>query len=117
MKSKKVFYIFLLLVFAVYSTTGIFTKLASGYSFLSPRFCMFFACALGVIGIYAVLWQMVLKHVRLSVAYMMKSVTVVYGMLVASLIFGEHITVNNIIGCLLIIVGILLLPVQKEQES
>lgn len=113
MKTKRAntaFYAFLLLVFAVYSTTGILTKLASGYAVLSPWFCLFFLCALCVIGIYAVLWQIVLKHVQLSTAYMMKSVTVIYGMLIASLIFDEHITWNNIFGCILIMVGIIVLP-------
>lgn len=63
------------------------------------------------------LWQLVLKHVALSTAYMMKSVTVIYGMLIASLVFGEHISVHNIIGCALIILGIVLLPMHKENQT
>lgn len=105
----------LLLVFAVYSTTGIFTKLASNYPLLSIPFCIYFACAIGVIGIYAVLWQRVLKHTELSLAYMMKSITIIYGMLIASLVFGESITLKNLTGCLLIIAGIVLLPHQSQE--
>lgn len=77
---------------------------------------MFFLCALGVIGIYAVLWQMVLKRVPLSAAYMMKSVTVIYGMMIASQLFGEHISIKNLAGCALIIAGIALLPVSSGES-
>lgn len=103
-------YAWLLLVFAVYSSYEIFIKVASQYEFLTFRFCLFFTCALGVIFIYAILWQIVLKHSPLSTAYMMKSVTIVYGMLIASIVFGEKISWNNILGCLFIITGIVTLP-------
>lgn len=66
------------------------------------------AGAMGVMGLYAVLWQQVLKHIELSLAYMFKGTSIVFVMLLAHMIFGEQITWNNIIGTVIIILGIVL---------
>lgn len=101
--------IMLLLVFLIYSSANIFMKLAasSGRDILS--IALYFSCAIGVLGIYACLWQKVLKHIPLATAFMFKSITVLYGMMFAFLFFGEVITINNIIGASLIIAGIIVL--------
>ena len=59
-------------------------------------------------GIYAVLWQQVLKYIELSVAYMFKGTALIFTMLLAYWLFGEPITTNNIIGAAIIIFGIIL---------
>lgn len=66
------------------------------------------AGAIGVMGLYAVLWQQILKRVELSLAYMFKGTSIVFVMLLAHVIFGEQITWNNIIGAIIIILGIVL---------
>lgn len=98
-----------MLVFLIYSGANIFMKLAasSGGDILSIGF--YFSCAIGVLGTYACLWQQVLKHVPLATAFMFKSITVLYGMMFANLLFKEVITTNNIIGASFIITGILIL--------
>ena len=98
----------LLLVFLVYSSANIFMKLSSsGDNLIATLF--FLVCAFGVLGIYAILWQQILKHVSLTTAFMFKSITVIYGMLFAAMLFKEHITMNNMIGAVLIITGIIIL--------
>ena len=66
------------------------------------------AGAIGVMVLYAVLWQQVLKRIELSLAYMFKGTSIVFVMLLACVIFGEKITWNNIIGAIIIIIGIVL---------
>ncbi len=98
----------LLLVFLVYSSANIFMKLSSsGDSFIVTLF--FLVCAFGILGIYAILWQKILKHIPLTTAFMFKSITVLYGMLFAAMLFKEHITMNNMVGALMIITGIIIL--------
>lgn len=98
----------LLLVFLVYSSANIFMKLSSsGDNLIATLF--FLICAFGVLGIYAILWQQILKHISLTTAFMFKSITVLYGMLFAAMLFKEHITMNNMIGAVLIITGIIIL--------
>lgn len=64
--------------------------------------------AVGVMGVYAVLWQQVLKRIELSMAYMFKGTSIIFVMLLAYILFGEQITWNNILGAIIIIVGIVL---------
>ena len=64
--------------------------------------------AVGVMGIYAVCWQQILRHIELSTAYMFKGTSLIFVMLFAFALFGEQITLNNIIGACVIIVGIVL---------
>ena len=98
----------LLICFMIYASTGIFTKYASLYPFLSWQYILSFLGAIGVMGIYAVLWQQVLKYIELSVAYMFKGTALIFTMLLAYWLFGDPITTNNIIGAAIIIFGIIL---------
>ena len=98
----------LILINLLYSTVGIFTKLASQQDFLSWGYLLSFGGAVGVIGVYAILWQQVIKRIELSTAYMFKGTTIVFTMLFAYWLFGEQITWNNILGAVIIIIGIVL---------
>lgn len=100
----------LLLAFLVYSCESVFVKLASYYSIFSIEYLLFFGFAIAVLGIYAVLWQIVLKSMPLSLAFNSKSITVVIILLFAHFLFGEEITIKNVIGSALIIGGIILMP-------
>lgn len=92
----------------VYACTSIFTKMASRQEMLSWPWLLWIAGAVGVMGVYAILWQQVLKRVELSTAYMFKGTGMIFGLLIAWLILGEQITVNNMIGAAIIIAGIAL---------
>lgn len=113
-KYKQLSNIFLLLfAFIIYSSTSIFMKLASYEDVLSYKFFMFYSMAVIVLGIYAIIWQIVLKRIPLTIAFMSKSITIVFAMLIARFIFSENISINNIIGAGFVIIGIILLPFKK----
>ena len=92
----------------VYACTSIFTKMASRQEMLSWPYLLWMVGAVGVMGVYAILWQQVLKRVELSTAYMFKGTGMIFGLLIAWLILGEQITINNMIGAAIIIAGIAL---------
>lgn len=92
----------------VYACTSIFTKMASRQEMLSLSYLLWIAGAVGVMGVYALMWQQVIKRMPLSTAYMFKGTSLVFILLISALLFGESITVNNIIGSAIIIVGIVL---------
>ena len=93
----------------LYACVGIKTKKAALQSPMSWWYWLWFAGAVAVIGIYAMLWQQVLKRIELGTAYMFKGTSLIFTMLIAALLFGEAITVPNIIGSVIIIVGIVFL--------
>ncbi|MCR5050401.1 MAG: EamA family transporter [Paludibacteraceae bacterium] len=93
----------------LYACVGVCTKLASQQPTFSWMYILFFGAAIAVMGLYAVLWQQILKRIQLSTAYMFKGTALIFTMLVAALLFGEPITTANIIGSAIIIAGIVLL--------
>ena len=105
---KWIVYIMLIGINMLYACVSIFTKLASRQEFMSWNFMLGVMGAIGVMGVYAVLWQQILKRVELSVAYMFKGTSIIFVMLLAYVLFGEQITWNNVLGAIIIIVGIVL---------
>lgn len=101
----------------LYAGVSICSKLASQQTFLSWKYVLAFAGAVGVIGIYAILWQQIIRRIELSTAYMFKGMTIIFTMLFAHWLFGELITWNNILGATIIVVGIVLFAYNPKSLS
>ena len=102
-------------VFLIYSINSIIAKLASAQESFSPAFVALYGAEVAVLGVYAVLWQQMIKRFELSVAYANKAVTLIWAMLWGSLLFHEQITVAKVAGILLVITGIVILNSKKEE--
>ena len=102
-------------VFFIYSINSIVAKLASEQESFSFMFIMYYGLELVILGIYALLWQQIIKKFELSVAYANKAVTLIWGMIWGSLLFKEQITLTKAAGILLVIVGIVILNGKKEE--
>ena len=98
----------------LYSTTGIFTKMASAQTFLSARFILLYGASIFLMFIYALLWQQFLKIMPLNTAYANRSVSTVWTMLFGALLFHETITWTMILGATIIIVGVYLVVTADE---
>lgn len=94
--------------FLVYAFSSVFTKWASQFPFLSWSYLWRLACAVGVLGVYALLWQQIIKRMNVSDAFMFKGTSLIFILLFSHLFFGEAITPANAIGAVIIIVGIAL---------
>jgi drug/metabolite transporter (DMT)-like permease len=105
--------LFLVFAVAVYSSAGFFSKLASGYDFLSQPYICCLGGVIIVLGIYAVLWQMALKRVPLNQAYLFRSLGVVFGLAIAFLAFHESISWHNLLGAAIVLCGLLILLSKK----
>ena len=92
----------------LYACVTLFTKYAAQHEFLSAAYCLGLCGAVGVLGLYAICWQQILKRIELSTAYMFKGTSLIFVMLLAFAIFGEAITTMNIIGACVIVLGIVL---------
>ena len=106
--NKFVIYSSLVGINLLYACVTLFTKYASQHEFLSVSYCLGLVGAIGVMGAYAICWQQILKHIEISTAYMFKGTSLIFVMLLAWMLFGEQITINNIIGACVIIIGIVL---------
>lgn len=110
MNEKKSFTSFLILYSSLflYSLSGICTKLASREEFLSAKYIVFYAFAVTVLGVYAILWQQVLKRFPLSVAMANKPLVILLGFLWADVLFKEALSVKTMIGAALMVCGVML---------
>ncbi|MCQ2307105.1 MAG: EamA family transporter [Bacteroidales bacterium] len=100
--------VILLLVYLFYSTVSIATKFTSLQEFLSLRYFLGLSVVVAMLGVYAVIWQQVLKRIELTTAYMFKGISLIFVLMFSALIFNETITVWNIAGASLIVGGIVL---------
>ncbi|MGM9809357.1 MAG: EamA family transporter [Paludibacteraceae bacterium] len=101
----------------LYACVGVGTRYAAGEAFLTQGYVFSFGLAIVLMGIYAVLWQQVLKYIDLSVAYMFKGTSLIFTMLLAYWLFGEPITLHNIIGAAIIILGIILYNLPSKHSG
>lgn len=105
-------FIFIQLSVLIYSFVSVFSKVSAinvkSYGLFSIQFisCVFLMFVF--LGIYAILWQKILKVNKLSFAYINKGFVLAWAMLWAKLIFGEKITSMNLLGVVIITVGILM---------
>lgn len=117
-KDKKISILLLLQVLlAVYSFSGVFSKLASATEFLSFRFCLYYGCIIILLGIYAIGWQQIIKRLPLTTAFANKAVTVVWGIIWGAFFFDEKISVGKIAGAILVIAGVVLFSKAGEEND
>lgn len=108
MSKQILLYLSLIGINLICACTAIFTKSASQHQFLSLPYILCLVGAVAVMGVYALLWQQVIKRMPIAEAYMFKGTSLIFVLLLSALIFGEAITLSNIIGAVVIIVGIVI---------
>ena len=103
-------YVQLHLNILLFSLTSVFSKLASVQynkdGLYSPLFYLFLFLMIANCGIYAIAWQQVIKKFSLSTAYANKSVYLLWSQIWAVAIFHEQLSVQNIIGILIVLFGV-----------
>lgn len=96
----------------------VFLKLAMGHvgtfswtwAFFKSQLTNWYFLFTGICGLAAgLLWMYILKHFPLSSAYPMTSISYVFGMIAAILVFQESVSITKWIGVALIIGGVFFL--------
>ena len=112
MRNSAKWFLLLHLILGVYASSSVCSKLAAQQPFLSVGFILLYGGMLAALVVYAFGW----KHLPLTTAYANKAITVVWGILLGFLLFGESITLRQFIGAAVIIVGIVLF-VRADNEG
>ena len=99
-------YVSLHLLLFLFSFCAVFSKLAAQNEFLSLKFIVFYGMSILILGIYAILWQQILKKFNLTTAFFNKAVVVIWGMLWGAIFFQEKITIKMIIGVIIVLIGV-----------
>lgn len=104
-------------VVIIYTISSVMTKAASGHKEERLLFLLFFGLEFILLGIYALLWQQMIKKFELSVAYANRAMAILWSMIWAVLFFHDRITIRNIVGVAIVLVGIVLVNTDKEAEQ
>jgi len=105
-------------VFIIFSMSHVASKMASkkletfdsifvaifSFDFILPVSLVVF-----ILGVYAILWQQIIKRFDLSIAYANKATTMLWALVWGFLIFNETITITKVIGVLIVCVGVIIL--------
>ena len=104
-------YIQLHLNILLFSLTSVFSKCASvqfnhGGLKNSLLYLFLFLMAANC-GVYAIAWQKMIKKFSLSTAYANRSVYLIWSQVWAVVIFQESLSVKNIIGLIVVLMGVM----------
>lgn len=99
--------------FFLSSLSGLCAKMA-GRQEETWKWIAWYLADLFLMGIYAVVWQQILRRMPLNVAYANKPVGLIWAMIWGSLIFQERITWKMLLGAGVIFAGIYLVVTDHE---
>jgi len=104
-------YIQLHLNILLFSFTSVLSKMASiqynKNGLQSWILYLLFFLMIANCGIYALAWQQVIKKFSLTTAYANKSVAILWSQIWAVVIFHERLSVQNIVGIVVVLIGVL----------
>ncbi len=104
-------YILLHLTVMLFSLTSVFSKAAAVFynksGLTSPWVYVFLFLMLLNCAVYAFAWQKAIKHFDLNVAYANRTVYMIWAQVWSVLLFHENLTVMNIIGLVMVFIGVL----------
>ena len=114
---KKYRFLLLFLGYLIYSLGGVIAKTTSDSRLNSFHTIAYYVLVLIVLAVYSAIWQITLKNIDLSTAYMCKGSVILFGLIWAKWIFDEKITWNNMLGAAIVIAGILLYNFKRRDRS
>ena len=92
-------------IILIYTFASVVAKFASGEEFLSFKFILFYGIEIFILGVYAILWQQIIKKFEISVAYANRAMALLWSLVWAVVFFHESITIKNVIGVIIVIIG------------
>ena len=105
------------LLLMLYSCSGILSKVAAGLPFLGWQFILCYGAMIGILGIYAIGWQQIIKRMPLTSAYANRAVTVIWGIVWGALLFHEQVTFQKVAGAILVLSGVALFAIADGESE
>ena len=107
-------YLALYLCYIIYSLGLVSSKFAGGYPLLSIQALGLYGLAFFILGVFALVWQQILKYLPLTIAHANRAVVIPLGMLWGVLLFDEIVTWNMLFGIMIIVCGVVCMVYKHE---
>ena len=91
-----------------------------GYAFkvlLEWRFVGVVSLMIFSLGLYAFIWQRLIKGTKIAVVYANKSSSILWGQLAAVVLFREHVAWEGLLGLFIIFTGIILVNTSDDKRK
>ena len=103
-------------IIVIYTISSVMAKFASSGETLG-KIILFLGLDVLFLGIYAIFWQQMIKIFPLSVAYANRAMALLWSAVWAKIIFGEHISVKQMVGIVIVIIGTIIINSEKQEEK
>jgi len=110
-------YLQLFSAFFLFSFVGVMSKMAAMSGFGSRRFFVFVGLQILLLGMYAIIWQQVLKKFDLVTAMACRGVVIILSLIWAALFFREDIHPFHLLGSLVIVIGIYVVATGEDKSA
>ena len=115
---KKPWQSYALLHLAVFiSISTICAKFAASQDFMSFNFIALYGGVILALGIYALIWQQVLKKIPLTNAFVNKSASLIWSLVWGVTLFGEIVSINMLIGIIIVFIGVILVITGSQKAT
>ncbi|MBQ6787044.1 MAG: transporter [Lachnospiraceae bacterium] len=104
-------------IIIIYTISSVMAKFASASAEAPFRMLVFLGLEFVILAIYAVLWQQMIKRFDLSVAYANRSMAILWSMIWAVIFFHDEITLRNILGVLIVLMGTVIVNLDAREEA
>ena len=110
-------------VVVIYTLSSVVAKFATGKELFSFSFFLFYGMEVAILGVYAILWQQMIKRFDLSVAYANRAMALLWSAIWAVVLFHEDIGPKQLAGIALVVAGTIIVNsdqstnAQKEEKT
>ncbi len=104
-------------VVIIYTLSSVVAKLATAEEVFSFSFFLFYGLEIVILGIYAILWQQMIKRFDLSVAYANRAMAILWSAVWAVVLFHESLGLKQIIGIAFVVVGTVIVNSDSGKED
>ncbi len=104
-------------IIIIYTVSSVMAKFASASVEEPFRMLIFLGLEFVLLAVYAVFWQQMIKRFDLSVAYANRSMAILWSMIWAVIFFHDEITLRNILGVLIVLVGTVIVNLDARKEE
>lgn len=104
-------------VVVVYTLSSVVAKFATGKELFSFSFFLFYGLEIGILGIYAILWQQMIKKFDLSIAYANRAMALLWSAVWAVVLFHENLTGKQLVGIALVLIGTVIVNTDQSRKE
>lgn len=98
----------------LFAGSNVALKYAGRFPLVSWPCILLFGAALFLMGLYAIVWQQVIRRVSIVTAYGNRATVMIWNVLLGFLLFSEQLTWNMLFGGIVILLGVYLVVTANE---